>query len=83
MGFHKRHISNDNVISMFRSNDGIQKIRSWYTRGVDALITESGLASQVGSILSDDEWSQFGPAKQDEEIVKIIQQHLGVEDLQK
>ena len=83
MGFHKRHISNDNVISMFRSKDGIQKIRSWYTRGVDALITETGLASQVGSILSDDEWSQFGPAKQDEEIVKIIQQHLGVEDLQK
>ena len=83
MGFHKRHISNDNVISMFRSKDGIQKIRSWYTRGVDALITETGLASQVGSILSDDEWSQFGPAKQDEEIVKIIRQHLGVEDLQK
>ncbi len=83
MGFHKRHISNDNVISMFHSNSGVQMIRSWYTRGVDALITESGLASQVGSILSDDEWSQFGPAKQDEEIVKIIQQHLGVEDLQK
>ena len=68
---------------MFRSNSGVQMIRSWYTRGVDALITESGLASQVGSILSDDEWSQFGPAKQDEEIVKIIRQHLGVEDLQK
>ena len=83
MGFHKRHISNDNVISMFHSNSGVQMIRSWYTRGVDALITESGLASEVGSILSDDEWSQFGPAKQDEEIVKIIQQHLGVEDLQK
>ena len=83
MGFHKRHISNDNVISMFHSNSGVQMIRSWYTRGVDALITESGLASQVGSILSDDEWSQFGPAKQDEEIVKIIRQHLGVEDLQK
>ena len=83
MGFHKRHISNDNVISMFRSNDGIQKIRSWYTRGVDALITESGLASQVGSILSDDEWRQMGAVHQDKEIVKIIQQHLGVEDIKK
>tara|TARA_B100000767_G_scaffold213934_1_gene201353 strand:+ start:458 stop:709 length:252 start_codon:yes stop_codon:yes gene_type:complete len=83
MGFHKRHISNDNVISMFRSNDGIQKIRSWYTRGVDALITESGLASQVGSILSDDEWRQLGTVRQDEEIIKIIQQELGVEDIKK
>jgi hypothetical protein len=83
MGFHKRHISNDNVISMFRSNDGLQKIRSWYTRGVDALITESGLASQVGSILSDDEWRQLGTVRQDEEIIKIIQQHLGVEEIKK
>ena len=83
MGFHKRHISNDNVISMFNSKDGIQKIRSWYTRGVDALITESGLASQVGSILSDDEWRQLGTVRQDEEIIKIIQQELGVEDIKK
>ena len=83
MGFHKRHISNDNVISMFRSKDGIQKIRSWYTRGVDALITETGLASQVGSILSDSDWGQFGTVRQDEEIIKIIQQHLGVEEIKK
>ena len=83
MGFHKRHISNDNVISMFRSNSGVQMIRSWYTRGVDALITESGLASQVGSILSDDEWRQIGTVRQDEEIIKIIQQELGVEDIKK
>ena len=82
MGFHKRHIDNDQVIRIY-NDGGVERIRSWYTRGVDALITETGLASQVGSILSDDEWSQFGPAKQDEEIVKIIQQHLGVEDLQK
>ena len=82
MGFHRRHIDNKQVISLFKDG-GIEKIIEWYTRGVDALITETGLASQVGSILSDDEWSQFGPAKQDEEIVKIIRQHLGVEDLQK
>ena len=83
MGFHKRHISNDNVISMFHSNSGVQMIRSWYTRGVDALITESVLASQVGSILSDDEWRQLGTVRQDEEIIKIIQQELGVEDIKK
>ena len=82
MGFHKRHIDNDQVIRIY-NDGGIQRIREWYTRGVDALITETGLASQVGSILSDDEWRQLGTVRQDEEIIKIIQQHLGVEDIKK
>jgi len=82
MGFHKRHIDNDQVIRIY-NDGGIQRIREWYTRGVDALITETGLASQVGSILSDDEWRQLGTVRQDEEIIKIIQQHLGVVDFQK
>ena len=82
MGFHRRHIDNDQIIRIY-NDGGIQRIREWYTRGVDALITETGLASQVGSILSDDEWRQIGTAHQDEEIIKIIQQHLGVEDIKK
>ena len=82
MGFHKRHIDNDQVIR-FYNNGGVEEIRNWYTRGVDALITETGLASQVGSIISDSEWRQMGRANQDNEIVKIIQQHLGVEDIKK
>ena len=82
MGFHKRHISNEQVISLFNGG-GIERIREWYTRGVDALITETGLASQVGSILSDDEWVQLGTVHQDQEIIKTIQQHLGVEDIRK
>ena len=82
MGFHKRHISNEQVISLFNGG-GIERIREWYTRGVDALITETGLASQVGSIISDDEWHQMGRANQDKEIIKIIQQEIGVEDIKK
>jgi hypothetical protein len=82
MGFHKRHIDNDQVIRIY-NDGGVERIRSWYTRGVDALITESGLASQVGSILSDGDWEQFGTVRQDEEIIKIIQQHLGVEEIKK
>jgi len=82
MGFHKRHIDNDQVIRIY-NDGGIQRIREWYTRGVDALITETGLASQVGSILSDDDWRQFGTVRQDEEIIKIIQQHLGVNEIKK
>tara|TARA_R110000737_G_scaffold2606_2_gene7167 strand:+ start:191 stop:439 length:249 start_codon:yes stop_codon:yes gene_type:complete len=82
MGFHRRHIDNDQIIRIY-NDGGIQRIREWYTRGVDALITETGLASQVGSILSDDEWVQLGTVHQDEEIIKTIQQHLGVEDIRK
>tara|TARA_R110002049_G_scaffold76136_5_gene195938 strand:+ start:83 stop:331 length:249 start_codon:yes stop_codon:yes gene_type:complete len=82
MGFHRRHIDNDQIIRIY-NDGGIQRIREWYTRGVDALITETGLASQVGSILSDDEWMQLGTVHQDEEIIKTIQQHLGVEDIRK
>jgi len=82
MGFHRRHIDNDQVIR-FYNDGGVERIRSWYTRGVDALITETGLASQVGSILSDAEWIQLGTVHQDDEIIKIIQQHLGVVDFQK
>ena len=82
MGFHKRYIDNEQVLRLYEDG-GIQKIRDWYTKGVDALITETGLASQVGSILSDADWEQFGTVKQDEEIIKIIQQHLGVEEIKK
>ena len=82
MGFHKRHIDNDQVIR-FYNNGGVEEIRNWYTRGVDALITETGLASQVGSIISDSEWQQMGIGNQDNEIIKIIQQHLGVKEIKK
>jgi len=50
MGFHKRHISNDQVIDIFRSQ-GIDGVKEWYTRKVDAVITEAGLASDVYDVM--------------------------------
>ena len=82
MGFHRRRIDNDQIIKIY-NDGGIQRIREWYTRGVDALITETGLASQVGSILSDDDWIVMGTAIQEKEIIKLIQKHLGIVDSKK
>tara|TARA_Y100000389_G_scaffold56566_1_gene52510 strand:- start:409 stop:657 length:249 start_codon:yes stop_codon:yes gene_type:complete len=82
MGFHKRYIDNEQVIRLYEGG-GIARVREWYTHKVDALITETGLASKVGSVISDDDWVQFGTVKQDTEITKLIQQYLGVEDIRK
>ena len=82
MGFHKRHIDNDQVIRLY-NRGGVSELRNWYTRGVDALITETGLASQVGSILSDDDWIVMGTQIQEKEIIKLIQKHLGIVDSKK
>jgi len=51
MGFHKRHISNDQVIDIFRSQ-GINGVEDWYTRKVDAVITEAGLASDIYDLMN-------------------------------
>ena len=82
MGFHKRYIDNEQVVRLYEGG-GIVRIRDWYTRGVDALITETGLASQVGSILSDDDWIIMGIAIQEKEIIKLIQKYLGIVDSKK
>lgn len=82
MGFHKRHIDNDQVVRLYEDG-GLIRIKEWYTRGVDALVTETGLASQVGSILSDDNWTVLGTAIQEKEIIKLIQKYLGIVDSKK
>ena len=82
MGFHRRHIDNDQVVRLYEDG-GLIRIKEWYTRGVDALITETGLASQVGSILSDDDWIVMGTQIQEKEIIKLIQKHLGIVDSKK
>ena len=50
MGFHRRHIDNDQVISIYRK-EGIQGVEDWYTKGVDALVTEEGLASLITDLM--------------------------------
>ena len=82
MGFHKRRVDNEQVISLYKDG-GVQKIVDWYTKGVDALITETGLASEVGSVLSDDEWNIMGIQTQHTEIIKLIQKYLGIVDSKK
>ncbi len=50
MGFHRRHIDNNQVITLFREG-GVDRVKDWYTRGVDALVTEIGLASDITDIM--------------------------------
>ena len=50
MGFHRRHIDNNQVITLFREG-GIDRVKDWYTKGVDALVTEIGLASDISDLL--------------------------------
>jgi len=81
MSFHKRHIDNQQVIDLYKSG-GVENVIKWYTGKVDALILETGLASNINSILCDPDWQVFGSAKINEEIVSLINKELGIEDLQ-
>ena len=59
MGFHIRYITNDQIIEMY-SREGMQRVYDWYTKGVDALITESGLASDVADLIGKkDDWNKM------------------------
>jgi hypothetical protein len=79
MGFHKRYISNEQVIRLF-NDGGVQRIIQWYTRGADAVITETGLASKVSTILEDPEWLTVESVNLDEAIINLIHKELGTED---
>lgn len=50
MSFHKRYISNEQVIRLFNES-GVNRVSDWYTKGVDALITEGGLATQIAHVI--------------------------------
>tara|TARA_R110001592_G_scaffold62377_3_gene190866 strand:- start:2673 stop:2888 length:216 start_codon:yes stop_codon:yes gene_type:complete len=68
MGFHKRYINNEQIIDMYR-REGMQKVYDWYTKGVDALITETGLASDVGDLIgTKDDWNKMSRMISDESI---------------
>ena len=79
MGFHKRHINNQQVIDLYKSG-GVVNVIKWYTGKVDALILETGLASNINSILCDSDWQIFGSVKMNEEIVSLINKELGIEE---
>jgi hypothetical protein len=50
VGFHRRHIDNNQIITLFREG-GIDRVKEWYTKGADALVLEEGLASEIDDIL--------------------------------
>tara|TARA_Y100000385_G_scaffold192931_1_gene199533 strand:- start:237 stop:485 length:249 start_codon:yes stop_codon:yes gene_type:complete len=79
MGFHKRHIDNQQVINLYKSG-GVENVTKWFTGKVDALILETGLASNINSILCDSDWQVFGSVKINEEIVSLINKELGIEE---
>ena len=80
MGFHKRHISNEQVINLYKSG-GVENVKRWYNGKVDALILEAGLASNINSVLSDDDWKVFGTVKMEEAIISLINKELGIDDI--
>ena len=68
MGFNKRYINNDQIIDMYR-REGMQAVYDWYTKGVDAIITETGLASDVDELIgTDDDWNKMSEMISDESI---------------
>ena len=59
MGFHKRYIDNDQVLNMYE-REGMQKVYDLYTRGADAVITETGLASDVQDLIDKgNDWNEI------------------------
>ena len=71
MGFHKRYIDNDQIIEMY-AREGMQKVYDWYTKGVDAVITETGLASDVYDLIgTDDDWNKMSEMISDKVIGRL------------
>ena len=79
MGFHKRHISNAQIIDWYKSG-GIENVKKWYTGKVDALILETGLASKIQSVLEDSDWQTFGTVRMDNYLIDLIQKEIGIEE---
>jgi len=75
MGFHRRYINNNQVITLYREG-GIDRVKDWYTKGADALVLEEGLASQIDDILglvnldTIDKWNMISEEISNESIKK-------------
>jgi antitoxin component HigA of HigAB toxin-antitoxin module len=80
MGFHERYISNEHIIKLF-DNGNIEEIIQLYTRGVDALITEIGLASKISEILKNYTNLSNDHTNFNQMIIDIIHKELGINDL--
>lgn len=50
MGYHKRFITNKQIVKIFNSG-GVKKVIEWYTQGADSVVTESGISSDISDLL--------------------------------
>jgi len=51
MGFHKRYVTDESVLSIYR-NSGCQGVIDWYTSGADSIITSGKLAREVNNLMN-------------------------------
>jgi len=64
MGFHKRYITDDQIIEMYRDS-GMHNIIDYYTKGADAIIISGELVSDISDILdltlmtTEDKWNKI------------------------
>ena len=82
MGFHRRHIDNETVHRLFNSG-GAPAVFDLYTKGVDSLVMEIGLASKISDVIGNSDWHLLGRHSMEEEIEKIIRKDLGIEEIKK
>ncbi len=57
MGFHRRHISSEMLISAYR-HKGIEGVREWF-RGCDAIVTQGELAGQVTDLMYEEQFDEI------------------------
>jgi hypothetical protein len=82
MSFHKRYISNEQVIRLF-NDGGVDRIIQWYTQGADTIITESGIACEISDIVNDVEWLSFDQVSLKDNIIKLVHNELRIVELKK
>ena len=75
MGFHKRYISDNQVIDIYRTS-GCQAVIDWFTKGVDVVITSGDLSEHVydllniGLVTDMDKWNKISELISDASIKK-------------
>ena len=75
MGFHKRYIDDEQVISIYRTN-GCQAVIDWFTKGVDAAIVSGELSEhiqdilEIGLLTDPDKWNKISELISDASIKK-------------
>ena len=58
MGFHKRYVTDDQIIDMYRSH-GCQSVIDWFTIGADAIITSGELSDQISTLIHKGTWNEI------------------------